>query len=139
MTQGGSHSDKPMDGELWVCGHRGGPFTGTLHQVQHIGRTEPGSCIQAGVLAPTNSCGTLHNGPSGSWVCSIAAQGGTWGGAFHTHGCLRPQPGQASGSSGPPCCWPRTQGGQARVAGIRECVLRRLEDRAEAVPRGLRA
>ena len=60
-------------------------------------------------------------------------------GTFQTHGCLLPQPGQASGSSGPPRCWPRTQGGQASMPGIGEFVLRRLENGAEAAPQGLRA
>lgn len=35
--------DKPVDREhdhWWVCGHGGGPFTGTLHQVKSTGRTD---------------------------------------------------------------------------------------------------
>lgn len=38
------------------------------------------------------------------------------------------------GGSGPPRCWPRTEGGQARMAGIRSVCWRMLEDRQRLCP-----
>lgn len=54
MTQGGSHADRPVDREhdhWWVCGHGGGPFTGTLHQVKSTGRTDLRVIMYSGALA----------------------------------------------------------------------------------------